>query len=315
YLPTSLDFINRPNPVEPQSVPEKHPLNCKAQLCTQLALRNPLGQSVDAPNDDTRRRHRASDDKLLDLPKLPIPQGSRMPLIPPTLSGLHQPPPDARLLPSMSTKQPQLQRADTNTKRSERTLPSPPLPAPRPTASAAAAAPPLVPARVRHSQAKQRSACHKSNRNKWSDDETADLLRGVARFGVGNWTKILRCPDYNFSHRTALGLKDRFRVCRPEDYKRSTNERPAKAKKSNGRSERMSHEELRELGIDQPFLRSNRRRRHGYSAMEDDNLLRGFQIYGSSWAAIRADARLGLNHRLPTDLRDRMRTRFPEQYA
>ncbi|KAK2858480.1 hypothetical protein FQN49_004690 [Arthroderma sp. PD_2] len=48
---------------------------------------------------------------------------------------------------------------------------------------------------------------------KWTDEETHDLLRGVVRCGVGNWTSILAQPDLSFNDRTAANLKDRFRVC------------------------------------------------------------------------------------------------------
>ncbi|CAI6336806.1 unnamed protein product [Periconia digitata] len=52
-------------------------------------------------------------------------------------------------------------------------------------------------------------------RNKWSDQETKDLLVGVSRFGIGNWKKILTCEDFTFNQRTTIDLKDRFRVCCP----------------------------------------------------------------------------------------------------
>lgn len=52
-------------------------------------------------------------------------------------------------------------------------------------------------------------------RNKWSDQETKDLLIGVSRFGIGNWKKILTCEDFTFNQRTTIDLKDRFRVCCP----------------------------------------------------------------------------------------------------
>ncbi|OWY42060.1 MYB DNA-binding-like protein [Alternaria alternata] len=52
-------------------------------------------------------------------------------------------------------------------------------------------------------------------RNKWSEQETKDLLVGVSRYGIGNWKKILQDPDFGFNNRTAVDLKDRFRVCCP----------------------------------------------------------------------------------------------------
>jgi hypothetical protein len=72
---------------------------------------------------------------------------------------------------------------------------------------------------------------------------------------------------------------------------------------------------LKSLGIDEPFAKAARRSRHGYSAEEDDAILKGFRKHNNSWAAIRSDLVLGLSHRKAMDLRDRFRTRFPEEYA
>ena len=60
---------------------------------------------------------------------------------------------------------------------------------------------------------------HKSGRKrrKWSEQETKDLLIGVSRFGIGSWKKILQSPDLKFHGRTAVDLKDRFRVCCPDE--------------------------------------------------------------------------------------------------
>jgi hypothetical protein len=55
-------------------------------------------------------------------------------------------------------------------------------------------------------------ARHAKGRNKWTEEETADLLRGVAKFGIGNWKKILQFSDYHFNGRTAVDLKDRYVV-------------------------------------------------------------------------------------------------------
>ncbi|KAF2452549.1 hypothetical protein BDY21DRAFT_258490, partial [Lineolata rhizophorae] len=51
----------------------------------------------------------------------------------------------------------------------------------------------------------------KAKRNKWTEEETACLLKGVARFGIGSWKKILSHADYSFNGRSAIDLKDRFR--------------------------------------------------------------------------------------------------------
>ncbi|KAF2767088.1 hypothetical protein EJ03DRAFT_276828, partial [Teratosphaeria nubilosa] len=310
YKPTSLDFINRPNPVEPQSEPQRHPLNGFHQLpqpSYQEYVRSLISRGDHADSDRPFKRRKSGHGKSLDLPKLPVRPGAKRQRLPPTLSGLHQPPPDAGILPSISTDQPVqgVQQRPVEINRPQTLTPA--QPAGEPSSSATEKQdPPRQPASA------------KAKRKKWSDEETADLLKGVARFGIGNWTKILKHEDYSFQGRTALDLKDRFRVCCPDDYKR--NKLPQKSTKESGspadsRSERKTREELKELGINQPFTKVDRRKRTDYSAEEDEALLKGFQKYRNAWAEIRADQTLGLNHRTPTDLRDRMRNKFPKEFA
>ena len=323
YRPTSLDFINRPNPVEPHAVPEKHPLNGTPRLdnsSTQDLLRPFLRQNVDPHIERPAKRRKSGDSKALDLPRLPTVRNAAKRLrIPPTLSGLHQPPPDAGLLPSMSVDQP--------VKLSEQ----PVAPEPETVAESQTA----VPTSIIHSDvhgkpsSQQGSTRSKPKRNKWTDAETKDLLKGVAKFGIGKWTHILRWPDYKFNRRTALDLKDRFRICCPDDYKTKRKSKqysdcqavlhskpanPVENGSGSSRSERKSSLELRDIGIDEPFKKSNRRERTAYSDAEDHALLKGFQKYGNTWAAIQQDCELSLGHRKSTDLRDRFRTRFPEHY-
>ncbi|KAK3711878.1 hypothetical protein LTR37_009396 [Vermiconidia calcicola] len=313
YRPTSLDFINRPNPVEPHAVPEKHPLNGTPRLdnsSTQDLLRPFLRQNVDSHIERPAKRRKPGDSKALDLPRLPtVRNGAKRLRIPPTLSGLHQPPPDAGLLPSMSVDQP------------VKLCEQPVAPEPRYVADSQMA----VPTSKIHSEvyskppSQQESTRSKPKRNKWTDAETKDLLKGVAKFGI----------DYKFERRTALDLKDRFRICCPDDYRTKRKSKqysdhqavlhskpasPVEKGSGSSRSERKSSLELRDIGIAEPFKKSNRRKRTAYSVAEDQALLKGFQKYGNTWAAIQQDVELSLGHRKSTDLRDRFRTRFPEHY-
>lgn len=61
----------------------------------------------------------------------------------------------------------------------------------------------------------------RKNLRKWTEEETHDLLRGVVKCGIGNWTAILAQPELKFNKRTASNLKDRFRVCCPWAYRAS----------------------------------------------------------------------------------------------
>nr|POE62544.1 telomere-associated protein 1 [Quercus suber] len=323
-LPYSLDYINRPNPIEPQSDAHRHPLNRPSQLSNSSneGLRRLLvperqpstNGGLSKRRKPTAGRNDADDLSTgsLDLPGIPVRTGTKRMRIPPTLSGLHQPPPDARILPSISVEQP----AD---------------------ARAAGAAEPVVPtsssevATEDPQYLRQRITPRipKTIRRAWSDDETVDLLKGVAQHGVGNWTKILESPEYDFDRRTALDLRDRFRVCRPMDYKVNYKQAPLKrrgkvsARGSNSedapkitKNARKSVSELRAIGIEQPFVKVSRRTRTAYTPFEDRALLEGFAIYGSTWAAILEDAKdIFRPQRTATDLRDRFRTRYPEEYA
>ncbi|KAK3115308.1 hypothetical protein LTR53_005487 [Teratosphaeriaceae sp. CCFEE 6253] len=303
YKPTSLDYISRPNPLEPQSVPQTHPLDGTPQL-------------LQAPNKDFLRiLHNANDTIAGERPtkrrkSADVRQSTKRLRIPPTLSGLHQPPPNARLLPSISIEQPEVRRepvlpSDQTLTTAERTVLS------VPGASTSTGPRPAL------------TKTKKLGRNRWSDEETACLLKGVAVHGIGAWKTILNCQDYQFKKRSALDLKDRFRVCCPDDYQHkkrrsSTCHNTSNVARPEGRPSRRdckSSAELQDLGIDQPFAKVQRRSRCGYTGAEDQALLKGFTKHGSQWALIRADEELSLEHRTATDLRDRMRTKYPKGYA
>ena len=336
YPPTSLDFINRPNPVEPLAAPPKHPLHGPAQLHNGYAhdLRRLLLDTVprDATGEAASKRLRPEDEvhsrggsnsqarDLPSLPKLPVRGGGgskeRRRRLPPTLSGLHHPPPNAGLLPSISVQQSRQPDRHAGPLVVQPGNVEPP-PSTRVSDSAAhSSSQTAVP-----DQPTGKAKPTKHTKNKWSEQETADLLKGVAKFGIGSWTKILKCEDYSFDRRTALDLKDRFRVCCPEHYKKpkpvsqtdcgdpvSKTKTPLKPRDRKGTSE------LAQIGIEEPFPKSSRRSRHGYTKEEDEALLRGFRKFGKSWAAIQKDEPI-LSQRTSTDLRDRFRLRHPQEYA
>ncbi|KAK3670746.1 hypothetical protein LTR78_009438 [Recurvomyces mirabilis] len=293
YKPTSLDFINRPNPVEPQSAPQQHPLNGVSQLpqaSNKHILRLLYGNNnvQSSVQERPAKRRKSGDAQSLDLPKLPVRENAKRLRIPPTLSGLHQPPPNAGLLPSISVEQPAKPTGDLQPK------------ADPPNSGLTGVDEPVTNDTVSVKPTAESTRSEKSKRpkrKKWSDEETACLLKGVAKFGVGNWTKILKYAEYEFNARTALDLKDRFRVCCPDDYKhKSTAPAPKPSNKERrqpvprpSRRDCKSQAELAELGINQPFDKVARRARHGYSEAEDEALLRGFKLYGKQWASIRAD--------------------------
>lgn len=66
---------------------------------------------------------------------------------------------------------------------------------------------------------------------------------------------------------------------------------------------------------EQTLWKAQRRPRRNFTDEEDDALLKGFREQGPSWVSICKDEAFRENGRTPTDLRDRLRTRFPEKYA
>jgi hypothetical protein len=177
---------------------------------------------------------------------------------------------------------------------------------------------------------------------------------GVNRHGVGKWTSILEDPDFTFNDRTAGDLKDRFRTCCPEELRGSSksssqagsprpisqeigrraksgihseniliedspspkeaceSDSPPKPRKS--RAHRKKLEDLAELGIHGPFKKSHRRERRPFTEQDDREILEGLDIYGPAWTKIQRDARFNLSSRQPTDLRDRVRNKYPNIY-
>jgi hypothetical protein len=196
--------------------------------------------------------------------------------------------------------------------------------------------------------------CVTKTRKKWTEEETAQLLLGVQAYGVGNWTKILQDPQYKFDGRKPVDLKDRFRTCCPVELRGKSKQGsglpvkirdqgcittskpggtaenvPIESEGSSGdenparmptkglqkcRAHRKNLEDLAELGIKEPFRQSARRERRPFSEEEDQAILQGFQEYGTAWAKILKDPRFNLKGRRPTDLRDRLRNKYPEKY-
>lgn len=86
----------------------------------------------------------------------------------------------------------------------------------------------------------------------------------------------------------------------------------AKPKKS--RAHRKKIEDLQAMGIHGPFKKSHRRERRPFTQQDDDQILEGLQLYGPAWTKIQRDPRFNLSSRQPTDLRDRVRNKYPDMY-
>lgn len=92
----------------------------------------------------------------------------------------------------------------------------------------------------------------------------------------------------------------------------STADPSAKPKKS--RAHRKNVEDLAELGIRGPFKKSHRRKGQPFTDEDDKQIREGLDIYGPAWTKIQREPRFNFAHRQPTDLRDRVRNKFPSIY-
>ncbi|KAL9618019.1 MAG: hypothetical protein Q9160_007208 [Pyrenula sp. 1 TL-2023] len=184
---------------------------------------------------------------------------------------------------------------------------------------------------------------------RWTEAETHDLLKGVTRYGVGKWKQIKEDPDLDFNDRSTVDLKDRFRVCCPDAYRSGRVEKGGKTidvvsliretsqpTKSSHASRQATSSTIDKystalsrlkLEADKSSQSQNepdthdtepkttaRRTRRRWTQSEDEKLLQGLAKHGMAWSAIQQDTTLHLSHRRPQDLRDRIRTRFPEGY-
>jgi len=160
-----------------------------------------------APSSSPRKRKRTDGDEVqgtfVQLPRPPSKQRTdKYPPFQPmaTLSGLNEPPPNAALFPPITPSASQdatvgnILNANTAADSMLRVLEK-------------------NDATVKNhkSVSSTRAATKKEplKRPKWTDAETDELLRGVARFGLGRWKRILNHPDFTFGARTAVDLKDR----------------------------------------------------------------------------------------------------------
>ncbi|CAI6093996.1 unnamed protein product [Clonostachys chloroleuca] len=306
-------------------------------------------ESLEDASNKKRNRGIAGKDEFLQLPQPMKKQKAtpHAPVMPPIINGLHEPPPDAALFPPIAsdeftnndaTQLKLLQELNYSEERAGQ------LAANGGVGGAGGADKAANRARKRATKP----------RRKWTEEETNHLLLGVSRHGVGKWTSILEDPDFKFNERTAGDLKDRFRTCCPAELRNPGREAqqtqanaqnngkkglhldnilredqsspgaggmitppaesdvPQKPKKSRAHRKRM--EDLENLGIHAPFKKSLRRERRPFTEQDDREILDGLHQYGPAWTKIQRDVRFHLSGRYPTDLRDRVRNKYPAIY-
>lgn len=336
-LPTNLpSFISL-------SVVEKSPIQAPTSLdYAQTAAQKRLRLDTDPDHvslDSIRRLPRPAqkDDR----------QSRPAPLLPAMVTGLHEPPPSAALLPSIDVaSRPRVVHKVTSSKMHVKdmltqsdTSASPPQSVSVPTASSQGVV------TAKHPSGSASTASHEAGfavldlqhttsyrdnkprraRRKWSEEETRDLLAGVQKYGIGKWKQILDDPAFSFCERSSVDLKDRYRVCANNDSFAKSEPPPSRTPSNDdltNTAQFISSQHNSAPGDDlAPKSPSDpsqapkqRRKRRAWTASEDENLIRGVAKHGFQWTAIHDDPKLDLQHRRATDLRDRIRNRFPDGY-
>ena len=294
-----------------------------------------ISQELHQPEHNRSRNAIELDTQAWQLPHPHTSYGAdnHLPLIPPLLQGLHDPPPHAGLFPRITGDSPKLSRPTPNKIGSRKATAAEDKPISRetqPTHLQPATEGGRDPgARLRSANPqKQKSNPLRRRNKKWGRFETLSLLKGVEKHGAGNWKKILTDEAFRFMGRSAVDLKDRYRVCctrnaadnfesgverNPKEPRPSTGEASdAKAKATRGDAKsKPSVKELKDLGMDASIhakeKSGNRRERQNWSSAEDAAILAGHKKHGALWAKIIKHPDLVPHNRTRNDVRDRWR--------
>jgi len=175
-----------------------------AEDITSIKLPN-IAQAISTANMEMLSEPLVDAIEFVHLPQLPVrrdQKGPRMPMIPPLLQGLHEPPPDAGLFPPITPNGFERYQGQNGGSVQMVALPATQATAPSIAPSNECPRKPSV------TTVKRTTAVAK--RQKWTDGETKDLLHGVERFGIGKWKKIMAQPEYKFNNRSPVDLKDRY---------------------------------------------------------------------------------------------------------
>lgn len=336
-LPTQLpSFISL-------SVVEKSPIQAPTSLeYAQTTAQKRLRLDTDADH--------VSLDSIRRLPR-PAQKDERQPrpapLLPAMVTGLHEPPPSAALLPSIDVaSRPRVVRTITSSKMHVKDMLTQSDPSASPPQPSSVALPPSSePVTAKNSGGSastpsqeagfavldlQHTTSYRDNRprrarRKWSEDETRDLLAGVRKYGIGKWKQILDDPAFGFCERSSVDLKDRYRVCANNDSFPKSEPPPSRTPSNDDLSNTAQFVSSQhgwvppddiapKSPIDHSQPPKQRRKRRAWTTSEDENLIKGVAKHGFQWTAIHDDAKLDLQHRRATDLRDRIRNRFPDGY-
>lgn len=236
--PLPFTLTSRPSPLEPNARVNDGAHNATAKLTSRrkaLAEAKLIGDNehsaaneaaASEPNAGVRgevqepRKKQKLDEpgRTNDFVKLPKPMAKAKEAKPlsykpvPVLNELHEPPPSAALFPPIAAREdenlpkidPRLFPEFTISQTKEPYLP--------------ASKPDTLPNESDREQFGPVKRATLRPRRKWTEEETQDLLKGVATHGPGKWKKILNDKNLKFSkERTTVDLKDRYEDARSSD--------------------------------------------------------------------------------------------------
>lgn len=312
----------------------------------------PLHKIVDDvpenPEDvSTKKRHRIlnTKDDFVQLPKLVKKQKSAQQIVPPIIAGLHEPPPDAAVFPPIAAKS--FDDKETFNIIAWKEFSSGPedRPVQLPAIDAGKANPPKP--RRRTMKPRKRWSDEETNNllrgvsrygvGRWTsiledpdfefDGRTAgdlkdrfrtccpeDLWQNTADDTPGNGEGGSAAnPEENTKPKNGLQLENILTATEGPGAENDDPFGPTESRKT--RAHRKKMKDLADLGIHGPFEKSHRRKRRPFTKQDDDEILDGLEQYGPSWSRIQRDPKYHLSTRQPTDLRDRVRNKYPEIYA
>ena len=230
-FPQLSTILRRPSPLEPNA---RVNIDSEAKKLTgrqrALAQAKPLGapehnelelpitakaaaiieaQETEHPKERSRKKQKLYDhEQIADFVQLPRPQTKSRedkprPFQPISiLNELHEPPPSAALFPPITPNASQEQH-DTNHSGAGQT--------PK---QIKAQGRPLTKnrkPRVRSTESFTAKRNYTRERTAWTEEETDQLVKGVAIYGMGRWKSILNHPELRFREgRTNMDLKDRY---------------------------------------------------------------------------------------------------------
>lgn len=152
-----------------------------------------------------------SKDDFVQLPQPLKKHKAAKQVVPPIIIGLFEPPPQAALFPPIASSS----FHDSHGRNSLNIVPTSVKEVEEPSKCTS-------PKEIEKKSVAAKSSKKRKDvrvRKKWTEEETDNLLLGVYKHGVGNWTDILEDSDFLFNGRSGADLKDRFRTCCPAELR------------------------------------------------------------------------------------------------